>query len=283
MSNSVIRHDREDYDTVVEMMFSETGPMPEKPDVYGRNLHDLTNPRNQQEPQALSDAATHPDETHSGMETSLEDMESAQDGLETASDDSREDQDPQETSISQEVTQADVPLPLPEEVPDFRDLVQTAYDLGFREATEQQQARIDPLVERLKDGIDKLNLFSRHLVDRARSETVDIAVALAEHLLQDHIMANPSVLLRQARGEIEQLRGREEIVIRLHPELYESFEGLVKSINQETPGLATILLQRDPKLEAAGCVIDTDMEQIDLTWSSRLQQLLNGGETEETP
>jgi len=149
-----------------------------------------------------------------------------------------------------------------------------AYERGFasgekagREFGLKQVEATQQLLARL---LEELQSIRPTLMKNAEKEILQLALAVARHILRQEIRQNPERLLGSIRAAIQKLGQIETLVIHLHPQ---DLERLRKERNQvvEWIGKAQGLrMEADATLQPGECIVESNDHIVDLRIDSQL-------------
>lgn len=122
---------------------------------------------------------------------------------------------------------------------------------------------------------------ARQTVDRASDQLTRLAVAIAEKLLDEALGLQPQRVERIVARCLQQAasQGSRRITLRVHPDA-------LPLVHQRLPWLQGLVdaemfqVEPDPTISAGGCVIDTELGQVDGRLESQLEAIRRALETE---
>jgi flagellar biosynthesis/type III secretory pathway protein FliH len=150
-----------------------------------------------------------------------------------------------------------------------------AYARGFSEgetagaasAAQQGEGMLRPLAEALQGTVTA----RADMIRRTERQMVELAVTLAQRIVQREIATDQTVLLSMARSAIDKLGTETRITVRLNPEDYEAIGG------DRMPQLGTsVTVVADAKVERTGCRIDSELGTLDAGVDAQIQELGRG-------
>ena len=97
---------------------------------------------------------------------------------------------------------------------------------------------------------------------------VQLAVAIAGRLTQQQIAANPALLIGRSRELLMLASGRQDAVLRMHPDDLAALGDAAADVTAGTPAK----LVPDESVEPGGCVLQTDAGDIDGQLSTQLER-----------
>ena len=149
-----------------------------------------------------------------------------------------------------------------------------AHARGFAEgeaagasAAQQGEGVLRQLTQALQDVVTART----DMIRRTERQMVELAVTLAQRIVQREIATDQSVLLAMARSAIDRLGQETRVTVRLNPEDYEAVGG------DRMPQLGTsVTVVADGKVERSGCRIDSELGSLDAGVDAQIQELGRG-------
>lgn len=151
--------------------------------------------------------------------------------------------------------------------------VQEAFERGLSEGERLVREGQRQEAESYAYGLTKLGQLGRTLETQARHEALELALLVAKRIMQKEVEISPAYLVEIIKRTASQLLGRAEISIRLHPADLEVVRQLAPDFSDHFPAVALVTLKSDDALERGDCLIDTDVEQINLSLNEQLSAL----------
>lgn len=151
--------------------------------------------------------------------------------------------------------------------------VQEAFERGLSEGERLVREGQRQEAESYAYGLAKLGQLGRTLETQARHEALELALLVAKRIMQKEVEISPSFLVEIIKRTASQLLGRAEMTIRLHPEDLEVVRQLAPNFADNFPAVALVTMKSDDTLERGDCLIDTDVEQINLSLNEQLAAL----------
>jgi flagellar assembly protein FliH len=148
--------------------------------------------------------------------------------------------------------------------------VQQAYEKGLADGTRNQHDIEKQLAERYAYGLEKLHMLGKSVETLARHEALEVALMIAKRIMQVEIEMRPMVLVEQVKRAARELMGKKELTIHLHPADLSLIRSVAPDFSDVFPAVAQVTLMGDDDLERGDCVIDTEVEQINMTLAEQL-------------
>lgn len=152
----------------------------------------------------------------------------------------------------------------------FRHQLELHYEKGFRDGQNQVRQELEAVfISQLSEKTDEFNRILAALeanlseYDQAFDKIViESAIAIAEKIVK-HEISKESIITGTLRDSIKKIIGANEILIRINPadhkEVYSS-EGGSPVLDES---LAKIKFEIDDKIEPGGCIVETEIGNVD--------------------
>lgn len=151
--------------------------------------------------------------------------------------------------------------------------IQNAYEKGVADGERRREDAETRLTERYAYGLEKLHMLGTSLETLARHEALEIALMIAKRIIQVEIEMRPMVLVEQVKRAARELMGKKELTIHLNPADLAQIRNLAPNFSDVFPAVAQIALVGDDELERGDCVIETEVEQINMTLAEQLSAI----------
>lgn len=159
--------------------------------------------------------------------------------------------------------------------PDYEALAATArasgyqhgYEEGLRQATEEQQKS----VARLARVVRAASQQNEQFLQTVEQQVIRLSLAIAAKVVEREIQSDQSVVLGVVRSAMQEITDATRLFLRVNPEDYELIAQHWESIKK--PAASRSELVADGRVEAGGCVIETQVSEVDAQPSTRLAQI----------
>lgn len=190
----------------------------------------------------------------------------------------KEQQSAQESADSQEVLRLEAEnAALLSQIEDIKKAAelqaQKAHDAGLQEGLKKRENFESMLQERYLSSMQTMEMMTETLRDLARHEALELSVVLARRIIQEEVKTSPHLLIAMAKRALATTVGKKELTFKLNPE---DFKRVKEAMGEDAPsfaGIAKVYFSEDENIEQGGCLLETDIEQVDLTLSRQLDQL----------
>ncbi|MCX6138826.1 MAG: FliH/SctL family protein [Ignavibacteriales bacterium] len=151
-----------------------------------------------------------------------------------------------------------------------RRISQVEYETRLSE--ERQRSIIKALVQ-LETLMASIKKEFTHLQSQSEEIMMRFALSIAELVVKRQVRLDNTIVLAQIKEALRRVVGVEHIKVRVHP----SDEAMVReqraTIMANSDSLRDIVIEGDPKVEAGGCILESDSGNVDARLSTQLKKI----------
>jgi flagellar assembly protein FliH len=159
--------------------------------------------------------------------------------------------------------------PLPDIAAVEREAFLKGYAQGEKAGSEAAGGRADGMVRRLTESIEEVATLRAEMLHRSEQQTVQLALAIAERVVQREIALDRSLLVGMARSALDRLADYASATIRLHPDDYAVVAAGLTA--QDTH--AHVQIAADPTVSRGGCLVQADFGFMDVSHQAQFEEL----------
>jgi flagellar assembly protein FliH len=172
------------------------------------------------------------------------------------------------------------PAPPP---PDYALLEEAAREQGYSIGFEQgHMAGLAVAEASMNDSVQRLISLANHVHENhalffraAEREVVDLALQIAQKVVEREIENMPDLALSVIRAALEEMDARTAVRVRVSPDDEELLRRRWSQVVPPGIGADRIELQKDERVKSGGAVIETSHGEVDAQLESKLAQLGN--------
>lgn len=147
---------------------------------------------------------------------------------------------------------------------------QDGYQAGLGRAAEQQRAAVEQLGLISKTA----RVETDRLIRGLEEQVVELALAVANKVIEREPSADPSIVVDVVRSALDEIQGATMVYVRINPQDRELVEPHWQAM-LHGPIVEHSRLVVDEQVEPGGCVIETQVGQIDAQISTKFLQVAN--------
>ncbi len=161
--------------------------------------------------------------------------------------------------------------------------VEQGYAKGFAEGESSgKEIRAEELCEYenthqlLLRLIDDLKDFTETIVTETENDVLQIAIDIAQKILQKEMATNPEVILAWAQDALKKIGPMESALIRVHPQDIEMLTRKRPELLAAVEGMGLLKFEPDLKLLPGDCIVEGPDRMVDARPSSQLEIIKQG-------
>lgn len=156
------------------------------------------------------------------------------------------------------------------------------YERGLAEGRERGQAdAVRELGEQLarlsaswQSALDQFERDRADMLDEARADVVELAVAIAQRVTRRAIRFDPQTVRGPLEAALEQVMRASRLVIHVHPDDLRLTQSCLPELAARFSACEHAEVIPDPTLERGGCVIRTPSGHIDASVDGQLERII---------
>lgn len=129
------------------------------------------------------------------------------------------------------------------------------------------------LTRQAKDLLDQMIAERTAILHSIEPEVARLAIKIAERLVTQEVTAHPDVALKMVQQAMTRVRDREQVTLRVAPADADLVREHKDLFARMVEGLRHLEILSDPRVERGGCVIETNLGNVDARISTQLAAL----------
>ncbi len=156
------------------------------------------------------------------------------------------------------------------------DIEREARERGLSEAraniAQEVATAAEPLRQRFSQTLEELNALRSTIGARTEREMVRLALEIARKVVGREVTTDPEIVLTLTRVALSRLHTRAVATVRLNPEDY----AFVAARREQLESLGSIEIVSDRAIGRGGCLIETEMGDIDARVEQQFAEIERG-------
>jgi flagellar assembly protein FliH len=157
------------------------------------------------------------------------------------------------------------------------ELGQKAYMDGFekgeKDALEAGKEMLEPVLNSLGEALLELEKVKKDICFNAEKETVELALAIAKKVVGHEAATKKNLVLRVVKKALKKVEDHDRIVIRINPSDLEVCRDTKFQLSDLIDNKGNITFEEDDKIHRGGCVIETNLGDVDARIEKQLRVL----------
>ncbi len=148
------------------------------------------------------------------------------------------------------------------------------YKEGFEKGLKDGDEKVKELIERYKETLEKLNSLREKVYEEAQSEMILIVKEALKKIVSAEIKSSEEFILNVIKETTKNIIDSKKIIIKVSSEDYKFLTSNREKLDSLLSG-KEIEIVEDPGITRGGCLIQTDMGEVDSTVETKLEEVLN--------
>ena len=157
------------------------------------------------------------------------------------------------------------------------------YQEGFNDGLEKGSAEgeqagfdraaltLEPLLDSLQQGLLQLNNIRQETYQKIETEVVELALAIARKIICREIEVDKEVVVCVAREALANVKDPGKIKIKMNPSDLQFINETKYQLSELIGNIDNVTLTAEESIQSGGCVIETDLGEIDARIEKQLQ------------
>lgn len=150
---------------------------------------------------------------------------------------------------------------------------QEGYETGLSLGEKEGTAKYEELINIVNDITKSATKEYHSVVEQSEVKILDIAVHIAEKILQQKINENNDSFLSIVKKAVKEIKESSDVFIYLHPKNYTSILQQKDELEQILDGDSNLSIYIDQNVDEDGCLIKHPFGQIDASVHTQLKQI----------
>ncbi len=152
---------------------------------------------------------------------------------------------------------------------------------GREEGRRQGREEFARLMKHARDLYQQALQEREKLLNSAEAELARLSIKVAEQIIGQEVRSSGEVIMGVVRHALTGIKDREEVLIRVSPDDYHIVNEDRTTLARMVEGLKNFELVVDSKVEAGGCIIETNLGNVDARLVTQLAAIATAFERVE--
>ncbi|HDR47152.1 MAG TPA: hypothetical protein ENN94_05555 [Geoalkalibacter subterraneus] len=148
-----------------------------------------------------------------------------------------------------------------------------AYQRGREEALAEAGANLVSAADALGEALREISRLREGTLRRSTEDMVRLVMVIAEQVIGAEIATRPEFVLETLKQAMHHALKTDEYQVRVHPDDLAVVTDNKPLFMAAVSGLKNIRLETDPAITRGGCVVESQLGQVDATLDSRLDEI----------
>jgi flagellar assembly protein FliH len=149
----------------------------------------------------------------------------------------------------------------------------TGFQTGREEGYNSGKAEVERLIRRTQTVLERAQDKRGEILAETEQQIVDLVLLIARKVIKVISESQKTVIVSNVVQALRKIKSRGGIIIRVNMADAKLTTEHIKDFIRLVEGAASIQVQEDSRVDAGGCIIETDFGEIDARISSQLAEL----------
>ena len=142
---------------------------------------------------------------------------------------------------------------------------------GEQKGFERASHRIEPLVTSLQQAVEKLTALREETYQQIETEVVELALGIARKIICKEVSTDKETVVCVAREALAKVDDPGKIKIKMNPADLRFINETKFQLSNLIDGVNSVTIEAEENIQSGGCVIETDLGEIDARIEKQLQ------------
>jgi flagellar biosynthesis/type III secretory pathway protein FliH len=143
---------------------------------------------------------------------------------------------------------------------------------GLEQGRAEALAELGPALELMQNAALALQSEQLAAAERLEAHAVDLAMFLAEKVVQGAIAVEPSLVVEAVRGALRSIVERERVTVLVHPADLETVRRAMDDVRANLGGVEHCEVQAERRVSRGGAVVRTPDGDVDARMETKLKR-----------
>jgi flagellar biosynthesis/type III secretory pathway protein FliH len=160
---------------------------------------------------------------------------------------------------------------------------ENGYKKGVLEGIANGKMEIEPVLNKFKKALDEIVSMRRNLSHMAEIEAVNLSMAVARKIVGNEISTNRNIIRNTIKEALKKVEGHEFIKIKVNPVELQIIEAAKAELKDIANCMQDIEVIGDDDISPGGCLIETNIGDIDARIEKQLKIVEDAFKIESRP
>jgi flagellar assembly protein FliH len=144
------------------------------------------------------------------------------------------------------------------------------FNEGYTAGAADARSTVEPAAAALRAAAAELRALRGDVADRAERAAVDLALRIAEQVVQAAVAADPELVVDAVRGALRRLVERDRVLVLVHPDDLDVVREHADALVAELGGIEHCGVEADRRVGRGGAIVRTGEGEVDATVETKL-------------
>lgn len=155
----------------------------------------------------------------------------------------------------------------------YKEGYELGLDEGLKKAYQEKMSQLQHNLEEMQALLANISQIKADLETQNESHLVKLIYHMVERVSLRHVELDQSILVDVMRQALSLAQDEENVVVHVSQSQFEFIEDLKKQTSREFDFLKKIKIEPNEKINAGGCIVQTNYGEVDSRIEQRLEKL----------
>ena len=150
---------------------------------------------------------------------------------------------------------------------------QQGFSAGEKVGFEAGTKRVDPLINSFNQGLEQLKNIRREIHQKIEKEVAQLALSIAKKVVCHEVKTTEETVVCVAREALSRVENPGKIKVKLNPADLQFIQDTKSQLSHFLHNAASIRFEAQDSIQSGGCVIETDMGDLDARIEKQFQAI----------
>jgi flagellar biosynthesis/type III secretory pathway protein FliH len=146
------------------------------------------------------------------------------------------------------------------------------FNEGYTAGAADARAAVEPAAAALHAAAAELAALRGEVAERAERAAVELALRIAEQIVQAAIAVEPERVVDAVRGALRRLVERDRVLVLVHPDDLDVLREHAAGLVAELGGIEHLGVEADRRVGRGGAIVRTGEGEVDATLETKLDR-----------
>ena len=151
--------------------------------------------------------------------------------------------------------------------------IEEAYARGRREALDDAGKDLVAAAQALVTAAEEISRLRESLAQNSSRDMLRLVMTIAEQIIRREVAADPQVVLSIIENALQSSVRSDQYRVRVNPADLEQVVQQKPLFLASISGLKNLSIEADPEISRGGCLVDSDLGEVDATIETQLESI----------
>ncbi len=148
-----------------------------------------------------------------------------------------------------------------------------AYSRGRRDGRREAEEQFEKTVSALARGLEEISRLRESILKNSSQDMLRLVLTIARQVIHREVTVSPDIVLSTINMALQAAVRSDSYVIHVNPADLELVEERKPLFLASIKGLENIYFKADENIERGGCLVESDLGQVDATIEGQLEEV----------